>query len=65
MTTWLGSQDQGWKVGYVSSKLGDLIYADGTKAWMDSLMGVNCFQGFMAELEVCYKNNSTGNNKIQ
>ena len=55
MTTWLGLQDQGWKVGYVSSKLGDLIYAGGTKAWMDSLMGVNCFQGFMAELEVCYK----------
>ena len=61
MTTWLGSQDQGWKVGYVSSKLGDLIYAGGTKASMDSLMGVNCFQGFTVQLEVCYKNNSNKN----
>lgn len=36
MTTWLGSQDQGWKVGYVSSKLGDLIYAG---AWYQGMDG--------------------------
>ena len=31
---------------------------------MDSLVGVNCFQGFTAELEVCYKNNSNKINKL-
>ena len=31
---------------------------------MDSLVGVNCFQGFKAELEVCYKNNSNKINKL-